>query len=130
MAKRSGAGRRARRAAGDGASTGRKDRSTGLASGTWSIGRKLAYGYAAAGIVLLAVLAVRAPTAKIWFWSALLVLMGLVLSLRSALVWCYRRNPSHLNWWLQPGLSETDFNVTYLFYAVVGAASSVLVLFM
>ena len=103
--------------------------STGHSVATWSIGRKLAYGYAAAGVVLLAVLAVRAPTAEAWFWRALLVLMFLVVSLRSALVWSYRRNPSQLNWWLQPSPSENEFTVTWLVYAVFFGASSVLVFF-
>ncbi len=103
--------------------------STGLAFATWSIGRKLAYGYAAAGIVLLAVLAVRAPTAEAWFWRALLLLMFLVVSLRSALVWSYRRKPSHLNWWLRPTpIAEREFTVSWLVYAVVFGASSVLML--
>lgn len=102
--------------------------STRQAFATWSIGRKLAYGYAAAGVVLLAVLAVRTPTAEAWFWRALLVLTFLIVSLRSALVWSYRRNPSHLNWWLRPALGEHEFNVTWLVYAVLFGASSTLVL--
>jgi hypothetical protein len=102
---------------------------TGLAFATWSIGRKLAYGYAAAGFALLAGLAVRAPTAEAWFWRAILLLMFLVVSLRSALVWSYRRNPSHLNWWLRPTpIVEHEFTVTWLVYAVVFGTSSVLVL--
>lgn len=96
---------------------------------TWSIGRKLGYGYAAAGIVLLAVLAVRAPTAEAWFWRALLVLMFLLVSLRSALVWSYRRNPSDLNWWLRPSHGENEFTVTWLVYAVFFGAASTLPLF-
>ena len=108
---------------------GRKDMSAGDSFATWSIGRKLAYGYAAAGFVLLVVLAVRAPTAEAWLWRALLVLMFLAVSLRSALVWSYRRNPSHLNWWLQPApIVEHEFTVTWLVYAVVFGASSALVL--
>ena len=103
--------------------------STGDSFATWSIGRKLAYGYAAAGFILLVVLAVRAPTAEAWLWRALLVLMFLVVSLRSALVWSYRRNPSHLNWWLQPApIVEHEFAITWLVYAVVFGAFSALVL--
>lgn len=130
MAKRFSGRKKRTVAPGDPVTAGRKDRSTGLAFAALSIGRRLAYGYAAAGIVLLAVLAVRAPTAEAWFWRALLVLMSLVVSLRSALVWSYRRNPSHLNWWVQPGLGENEFKVTWLVYAVFFAASSVLVLFL
>ena len=96
---------------------------------TWSIGRKLAYGYAAAGLVVLVILAVRAPTAEAWFWRALLVVLFLTVSLRSALVWSYRRNPSQLNWLLRPSIGEYEFTVTWLVYAVVFGASSLLVLF-
>ena len=97
----------------------------------WSIGRKIAYGYAAAGFLVLAILALRAPTAEAWFWRALLDLLFLVVSLRSALVWSYRRNPSRLNWWLQPApIVEREFTVTWLVYAVVFGAFSVLVLFL
>ena len=89
----------------------------------------LAYGYAAAGFVLLVVLAVRAPTAEAWLSGALLVLMFLAVSLRSALVWSYRRNPSHLNWWLQPApVVEREFTIMWLVYAVVFGAFSALVL--
>ena len=93
-----------------------------------SIGRKLAYSYGAAGFVLLAILALRSPTAEAWFWRALLVLMFLVVSLRSALLWSYRRNPSQLNWWLRPTMTEREFSATWLVYAVVFGASSVLML--
>ena len=104
--------------------------SNGLAFETWSIGRKLAYAYAAACIVLLAVLALRAPTAEAWFWRTVLLLMFLVISLRSALVWAYRRKPSKLNWWLRPTpIVENEFTVTWLIYAVFFGASSVLLLF-
>jgi hypothetical protein len=99
-----------------------------LAFATWSIGRRLAYGYAAAGFVLLAVLAVRAPTAEAWFRRTPLLLLFLVVSLRSALVWSYRRNLSALNWWLQPtAIVENEFTVTWLVYAVAFGAASVLV---
>jgi hypothetical protein len=104
------------------------DMSIGHAFATWSIGRKLAYGYAAAGLVLLAILAVRAPTTEAWFSRALLLLLFLVVSLRSALVWAYRRNPSHLNWWLRPTPTE-EFTVMWLVYAVVFGAFSALVFF-
>lgn len=96
----------------------------------WSIGRKLACSYAAFGLVLLGLLGVRTPTAEAWFWRALLVLMFLGVSLRSALVWSYRRNPSHLNWWLQPApIVEQEFTVTWFLYALFFGAASVLVLF-
>lgn len=105
--------------------------SSGFSFATWSIGRKIACVYAAVGLVLLAVMAVRAPTAEAWFWRAVLLLMFLVVSLRSALVWSYRRNPSKLNWLLQPAMiTENEFTVTWLIYAVVFGASSVLVLFL
>ena len=108
----------------------REDVSTGLAFATWSIGRKLAYGYAAAGFVLLAVLAVRASSAEAWFWRGLLLLLMLVISLRSALIWSYRRKPSRLNWWLRPSIAEREFTVTWLIYAVVfGASALVVILF-
>jgi hypothetical protein len=110
---------------------GDKVRSTGGAIATSSIGRTLAYGYAAAGFVMLAVLAVRAPTTAAWFGRAILLLMFLAVSLRSALVWSYRRNPSQLNWWLQPAMIvEKEFTVTWLVYAVVFAAFALLVLFL
>ena len=103
--------------------------SLGDAFATWSIGRKLAYGYAAAGVVLLVVVALRAPTAEAWFGRALLILLFLGVSLRSALVWSYRRHPSRLNWWLQPAhIVEHEFTITWLIYAVVFGAASALVL--
>ncbi|MHB0971223.1 MAG: hypothetical protein ACYC7A_06170 [Thermoanaerobaculia bacterium] len=103
--------------------------STRQAFATWSIGRKLASGYAAAGVVLLAVLAVRVPTVEAWFWRALMVLGFLAVSLRSALIWSYRRNPSDLNWLLRPDFTENEFNVTWLIYAVFFGACSTLMLF-
>jgi hypothetical protein len=105
--------------------------SIGLAFATWSIGRKLAYGYAAAGVVLLALLAVGASSAEAFFWRGLLLLMMLVISLRSALIWSYRRKPSLLNWWLRPSpIAERNFTVTWLIYAVVfGACAFGVILF-
>ena len=95
---------------------------------SWSLGRKLAYGYAAAGILLLGVLAWRAPTAEAWFWRAVLLLMFLGVSLRSALVWVYRHEPLKLNWWLRPdAVVEREFTVTWLIYAAVFGAATVLV---
>ena len=56
--------------------------------------------------------------------------MFLLVSLRSALVWSYRRHPSRLNWWLRPTpIAEREFQVTWLIYAVVFGASSLLMLF-
>jgi hypothetical protein len=116
---------------GDPDSSGREGIGTGYSFATLSIGRKLAYGYATAAIVLLVILALRAPTAEAWFWRALLVVMFLVVSLRSALVWSYRREPSDLNWWLRPApIVEHEFTVTWLVYAVVFAAFSALFLFL
>lgn len=109
--------------------TRRKDRSVRHPFASRGIGRKLAYGYAAAGVVLLAVLALRSPTAAAWFWRALLVFLFLMVSLRSALIWSYRRNPAELNWLLRPSIGENEFNVTWLVYAVFFGAASTLMLF-
>lgn len=96
----------------------------------WSIERKLGCAYAAAAVLLLAILAVVAPTAEAWFWRAILVGLFLAVSLRSALVWAYRRNPSQLNWWLRPTpVVENEFTITWLVYAVAFAAFSLLPLF-
>ena len=94
-----------------------------------SIDRKLAYAYAAAALILLGVLALRAPTAAAWFWRAVLLFLFLGVSLRSALIWSYRRNPSGLNFWLRPSIVEHEFTVMWLVYAVVFAACSFLLFF-
>lgn len=94
-----------------------------------SIGRKLAFAYAAAGLVLLGVLALRAPTIEAWFWRAVMLLLFLLVSLRSALVWSYRRKPARLNWLLRPSLTEREFTVMWLVYAVVFGGFSFLVFF-
>lgn len=94
-----------------------------------SIGRKVAYAYAAAALILLGVLALRAPTAAAWFWRAVLLFLFLGVSLRSALIWSYRRNPSGLNFWLRPSIGEHEFTVMWLVYAVVFGGFSFLILF-
>ena len=66
-----------------------------------------------------------------WFWRALLVVMALAVSLRSAIVWTYRKHPSKLNWWIRPtALAEREFDTTWLIYAVVLGMGSVLFVFM
>ena len=95
---------------------------------TWSIGRKLAYGYAAWGIALLVVLALRAATLEAWFWRAVMLSIWLVVSLRSALVYAHRKKPSKLSWWLRPGPAELNYAATWLVYAVVFGALSLLIL--
>lgn len=104
--------------------------SPGPVVATWSIGRRLACGYLAAGIVVLAVLALRAPDVEAWLWRSLAFLMPLGVSLRSALVYAYRRRPSRLSWWLRPTpVVENEFAATWLVFAVLfGAASLVVVL--
>ena len=95
----------------------------------WSIGRKLTYGYLATTIVLLAVLALRSNDVEEWFWRSVMLLIPLVVSVRSALIYVYRKKPSKLDWWLRPGPFERNFDVTWLIYAVVfGALSLVAVL--
>jgi hypothetical protein len=95
----------------------------------WSIGRKLAYGYLAATIVLLAVMALRSNDVEEWLWRSVILLIPLVVSVRSALIYAYRKKPSKLDWWLRPGPGERNFDVTWLFYAVLfGALSLVAVL--
>lgn len=89
--------------------------------------RTLAYGYACAGVVLLAAAALRVPTVEAWSWRALAVVMALAVSLRSAIVYVYRKHPSKLNWWLRPTVpAEREFDLTWLVYAVVLGASSLL----
>lgn len=94
-----------------------------------SIGRKLAYAYGAAGLVMLAVLALRAPTLEAWLSRAVLLFLFLGVSLRSALIWSYRRNPSRLNWLLQPSFTEREFTVMWLVYAVFFGTCSFLLFF-
>lgn len=99
-----------------------------LASRARSIGRRLAYGYAAAGLVLLTVLALRVDAFAGWMWGSLLILVFLVVSLRSALVFAYRKVPSKLSWWIRPTpVVEREFTVTWLVYAVFFGAASVLI---
>ena len=94
-----------------------------------STARKISYSYVAAGLVFLGVLALRAPTAAAWFWRAVLLFLFLGVSLRSALIWSYRRNPSGLNFWLRPSIGEHEFTVMWLVYAVVFGACSFLLFF-
>jgi nitrate/nitrite transporter NarK len=94
-----------------------------------SIGRKVAYSYAAAALVMLGVLALRAPTLEFWFWRAVMLLLFLGVSLRSALIWSYRRNPSRLNWLLRPSIGEHEFTVMWLVYAVVFGGFTFLLFF-
>ena len=94
-----------------------------------STDRKIPYSYVAAGLVFLGGLALRAPTAAAWFWRAVLLFLFLGVSLRSALIWSYRRNPSGLNFWLRPSIGEHEFTVMWLVYAVVFAACSFLLFF-
>ena len=102
--------------------------STRLASRARSIGRRLACGYAAAGVVLLTVLALRVDAFAGWMWGSLVILTSLVLSLRSALVFSYRKVPSKLSWWIRPTpVVEREFTVTWLVYAVFFGAASVLI---
>lgn len=97
-----------------------------VAEGT---GRRLAYGYAAFAIILLVVLGLRAPTLEAWLWRSGYVLVLLVVSLRCALVYAYRAQPSRLNWWLRPTLpAEREFSATWLAYAVVLGAATLAVL--
>lgn len=85
------------------------------------------YAYAAASLVLLAVLALRADAFAGWLWGSLLILIPLVVSLRSALVFAYRKVPAKLNWWLRPTPGvENEFTVSWLVYAVIFGALSVL----
>jgi hypothetical protein len=91
--------------------------------------RRLTYGYGVWAIVLLATIALQAPTLEAWFWRTVMVLMMLVVSLRSALAYAYRAQPSRLSWWLRPTLpAEREFTVTWLVYAVVFGAAPLAVL--
>lgn len=101
--------------------------STRLASRARSIGRRLAYGYAAAGIVLFTVLALRVDAFAGWIWGSLVILVFLAISLRSALVFTYRKVPSKLVWGIRPMQHEREFTVTWLVYAVFFGAASVLI---
>jgi len=93
--------------------------------------RKLAYGYACACVALLVVAALRTPALEPWFWRALLVVVALAVSLRSAVVYLYRKQPSKLNWWLRPTTpAERELDTTWLVYAVVLGAASVLFVLM
>lgn len=96
-----------------------------------SVGRKLACGYLAAGTALLAVAAVRAPALEAWFWRSLMLLLSLVVSFRSALVYAYQHTPSALNWWLRPTpIGEREFTTTWLVYAILFGAASLVVVFL
>lgn len=92
-----------------------------------SVGRSLTYAYAAAGLVLLGVLALRVDAFAGWMWGSLLILMFLVVSLRSALVFAYRKVPGKLNWWIRPTAGEREITAMWLVYAVVFGAASVLI---
>lgn len=98
-----------------------------LASRARSIERRLAYAFVAASLVLLAVLAFRADAFAGWMWGSLLILAPLVVSLRSTLVFAYRKVPAQLNGWIRPTPGvENEFTASWLVYAVVFGALSVL----
>jgi len=108
-------------------SSARRKRLPRSDSVNWSIGRKLAYGYLAASIVLLAVLALRSADVEEWLWRSLMLLVPLAISIRSALVYAHRKKLSNLSWWLRPApIVEREFEVTWLVYAVVFGALSLL----
>ena len=88
------------------------------------------YAYAAAGLVLPGVLALRAGTFAGWMWGSVAILMLLVASLRSALVFTYRKVPSKLTWWVRPTAGETDLMAMWLVYAVFFGAGAVLFVFL
>ena len=94
----------------------------------WSIGRRLAYGYVAASILLLAIVGLQAPSAEAWFWRAVAILLFLVMSLRSALIWAHRRKPSKLSWWLRPTHTERESPRGWLVYAVLFGVSPLFIL--
>ena len=100
---------------------------TRLAYGPRDVGRRIAYGTAAAAVVLLWVLALRADAFEGWMWGSLMILMFLVVSLRSALVWAFRKRPARLSCWFRPTRGvENEFTVAWLVSAVHFGAFSVL----
>lgn len=101
-----------------------------LVSSARSIERRLVYAYAAAGLALFGGRALRADAFAGWMWGSLLILVLLVASLRSALVFTYRKVPSKLNWWIRPTAGETDLMAMWLVYAVFFGAGAVLIVFL
>lgn len=97
---------------------------------TWSPAQKLAYGYLAAGIAGLIIMALRDPVLEHWLWRSVALLLPFVVSLRSAIVYAYRKRPSRLTWWLRPSpVAELEFTIMWLVYAVVfGAGALAIVL--
>lgn len=84
-------------------------------------GPKVVYGYVAAGMLVLIILAFRAPGLKAWLiWSAAFLIPYLV-SFRCAVIHAYRRNLKALNWWLQPAATEREFEGAWHVYAVAFA---------
>ena len=98
-----------------------------LASRARRIGRRLAYGYATGGVVLLAVLALRVDALEGWLWRSLALLVFLATSLRAAVVFTYRKVPSKLDRWIRPMPHEKEFTATWLVYAVLFGAMSVVI---
>lgn len=98
---------------------------------TLGVARKLAYGYLAVGIFGFAVHSLRAPTTEELFWRLVILLVPMVLSLRMAILYAYRKQPLQLSWWLRADRhAENDSAGARLVYAVVfGAASLATLLF-
>lgn len=97
---------------------------------TWSTAQKLAYAYLGAGLLGLVVLALREPSLEPWFWRSVMFLLPLVVSLRGAIVYAYRKHPSRLSWWLRASHGEPDMMGFPGFYAVLfGAFALAVVLF-
>lgn len=80
-------------------------------------------------MLLLGALVLRSSDVEEWFWRSVATYVPLLLSFRSAVVYAYRKHPSRLNWWLRPTPGvEREFHATWLVYAVLfGAASLVVV---
>lgn len=98
---------------------------------TWSVTRKLTVGYGAATVVLLAALALRVPSHEAWLWLSLVPLLSIVVSLRSALVFAHRKELSRPSWRLRPTSPvESELGGTWLVYAVVFGAASLVVFFL
>ena len=90
-------------------------------------GRRLAWIYVVALVVLVALSALRASSVSQWLIRGGFALVMFGVSFRYAMVWIYRRKKSKLPWALAPSPGEYEFEVMWLVYACFLAAAGVLI---
>ncbi|HEU5163792.1 MAG TPA: hypothetical protein VFV54_11635 [Thermoanaerobaculia bacterium] len=90
-------------------------------------GRRLAWIYAVALVVLVALSALRSSSVSQWLIRAGFALVMFGVSFRYAMVWIYRRKKSKLPWALAPSPTEREFEIMWLVYACFLVSAGILI---